>query len=718
MSATLRLATRAVLRTQRRFSRPLASIASCNTVVNSKRRQNATHNSSFLQCRLMSTTPIDDDKNKNPSDSKESENRGEADTMHVDGDHDLDDSDATVAPVETTTGPTEDFEFQAETRKLLDIVAGSLYTDKEVFVREIVSNASDALEKLRYRQVTGESILDADRPLEIHITTDADAGTFTIQDTGVGMTKDELIDNLGCIARSGTKTFIENQNEGASKQNMIGQFGVGFYSTFMVGTEVSVFSQSSHVDEQCYRWISDGSGKYSISEAENCTRGTKIQVKLNDECKQFSTEAVVKKILEKHSNFVGFPVFLNGNRVNNVDAIWTKPPSKVSAEEHDQFYKFIAGAWDDPQFTLHFATDAPLQMKALLYVPTSHTEQFGTGRMDPGVSLYCRKVLVLDKAPKLLPDWLRFVRGVVDSEDIPLNLSRELLQDSALINKMSSFLSSRLVRFLSEKAKKDTENYLKFYKDFSNFLREGACTDRPNQKDIMKLMRYESSTQDAGSHISLEEYFDRIPEDQDSIYYLQAPKRQLADASPYMEALTKAGIEVLFCFDPLDEVVLSNVQQFNGKKFVSVESNLVKVDMSDEDKQQALSDDDTEALCTWIGESLGTSKVSGVVASKRLVSHPAIISDEPGVGNTMRMMMKAMGETSMGYESQKLEINSSHPLIKTLQDLRESNPEVAAMIVEQVFDNALIHAGRISEMDRLVPMVDRITKILEIASKK
>jgi len=422
--------------------------------------------------------------------------------------------------------------------------------------------------------------------------------------------------------------------------------------------------------------------------------------------------------LEKHSNFVSFPVVLNNNRINTVDALWSKTPHTVSEEEHNQFYRFVAGAWDSPRFTLHYQTDAPVQLNALLYIPQMQMEKFGLGRQDPGVSLYSRRVLIMDKAPKLLPEWLRFVKGVVDSEDIPLNLSRELLQDSALIGKFRRIISARVVRFLSDKAKRDTEKYMEFYKEFGNFLREGACSDQENQEDIMKLMRYETSTLEAKEHCSLAEYVSRMKEGQDNIYYFIGANRKMADSSPYMEALLKSGQEVLYCYEPFDDIVFSQVRGFEGKNFVSVESSNVDIiDGADDasDSADTVKVADQDGMAAWLQVTLG-DRVSKVKPSTRLVSHPAIISDEVASGS-MRRMMRMLQEKDDSVEEpavppQELEVNFGHPLLVKLEGVKDTDPELAAMVTEQIFDNALVYAGL---MDDPRPMLDRVAKLLERA---
>ena len=449
--------------------------------------------------------------------------------------------------------------------------------------------------------------------------------------------------------------------------------------------------------------------RYTIGAAEGVERGTKVVIHLNDLGKDYSDKELVQDVLEKHSNFVSFPIELNGARMNNIEAIWTRSPAEVSTEEHNKFYRFVAGAWDSPKFTLHYAIDAPLQMKALLYVPQMESEKFGLGRQEPGVSLYSRKVLVLEKAPKLLPDWLRFMKGVVDSEDIPLNLSRELLQDSALIEKIKSILSNRIVRFLRDESRKDPEKYMEFYKDFGNYLREGAVTDQENAQDILKLMRYESSKDEAGTVCTLDEYVARLGEDEDKIYYFIGKDRAMAEESPYMEALLKNGVEVIYSYEPLDDVVFQNVAKYGSKQFVSVETT--SVDAGDLDDLPAEDAAHVEAMSAWVQETLGEAKVAQVVNSTRLVSHPAIISDQIASG-AVRRMMRMLEEDGQEIPPQQFEVNFGHPLFQKLASVKDSDPALAELILDQIYDSAMVYAGL---MDDTRPMLTRVAKICEAA---
>jgi hypothetical protein len=446
------------------------------------------------------------------------------------------------APAATSSSSTT-HTFEAETTQLLDIVINSLYTDKEVFLRELVSNAADALEKLRYVQTAQSDmkIIDPLVELGITITIDQEASprTITIQDTGIGMSKEQMIENLGTIARSGSKAFLqENQEEGAV--DIIGKFGVGFYAAFMVASKISVTSRSADagVDGPAHVWTSEGVGSYDIAAATEADipRGTKIVLELREENNEFAEEGRLQSILKTYSNFVPFPIELAGNRVNTVQAIWASTPSDVTEEQYNEFYRYVGNAFDDPLYKLHFRADVPLDLKALFFVPTMHSEKYGMERMETGVSLYSKKVLIDSKPEKLLPDWLRFVQGVVDSEDLPLNISRESMQDTALIAKIGGVLTRRFMRLLEDESKKDSEKYNEFFLEFGHFLKEGVVTDFANKNNIAKLLRFESSArakeEDALS--SFDDYISRCPVEQNTIYYLCAPSRLLGKCDGVM----------------------------------------------------------------------------------------------------------------------------------------------------------------------------------------
>ncbi|GBP69711.1 Heat shock protein 75 kDa, mitochondrial [Eumeta japonica] len=642
-------------------------------------------------------------------------------------------------------GAPEQREFQAETRMLLDIVARSLYSDKEVFIRELISNASDALEKFRYMTVSSsedaEQLEEIDRSLEIKLTTDKQNKTICFQDNGIGMTKDELTENLGTIARSGSKSFIEEiKKQGAEQANsIIGQFGVGFYSAFMVAEKIEVFTRSSKIDSPGYKWSSDG-GRPKIYEAAELeelleedssqTQKEQMELALTLEVTQQAVSHRLKSlglihkqgIIKKYSNFIGSPIFLNAEQVNQIKPLWLMEPKEVTREQHIEFYKFISNSYDKPRFTLHYKTDAPLSIRAVLYVPEGKPGLFELSRdSDVGVSLYSRKILIKSKADNVLPKWLRFVKGVVDSEDIPLNLSRELLQNSALITKLRNVLTNRILKFLNENAIKNNVEYDAFYKDYSIFLKEGIVTSQNivEKEEIAKLLRFESSQLARGTKTSLSEYCARQKEDSRTIYYLAAPSRELAETSPYYESLKKRNVEVLFCYDMYDELVLLELKEFTGRSLVSVENDMQKetVDKSEaiigtDSLQQNQIDEVINCLKTAL-----TGKVFGVRTTSKLDNHPCVVvvPEMAAARHFIRTQAHNMTEENRYALLQpQLEINPKHPIIKKLYKLTSSDKELADMVANQLFANAMVTAGLIMDSRSLISKInDLLVKALE-----
>lgn len=608
--------------------------------------------------------------------------------------------------------------FQAEVRQLLDIVIHSLYTDREIFIRELVSNASDALEKLRHAQLAGGGDFDeSELPLEITITTDETAKTLTIADHGSGLTREELAQNLGTIAHSGTKAFLQALKEsgGSTPGSLIGKFGVGFYSVFMVAQQVRVYTHSARPDGEHLVWTSDGTSGYTIEEAPGQSRGARIVIELKDDAHEFAQVATVKRILEKYSNFVPFPILLNGERVNTVEALWLKPKSEVTDEQYAEFYKFAGKAWDEPRFRLHFAVDAPLQINALIFIPTDNPEKFGFGQTEPGVALYCRRVLIDAQPPEFLPDWMRFVRGVVDSEDLPLNISRETMQDSALVRKLGDVIASRVLKLLEQQGSEEPEKYEAFYKDFARFIKEGVANDFRHRDSLAKLLRFESSLHDAGKMTGLADYVTRMKEGQEAIYYQIAPNRAAIEAGPYLEAFKARGLEVLFAYEPLDDYVFSSQREFDGKPLVAVTREDVKLEDAPSDSTESpLPEAEVEALCSWLKESLGGA-VTDVAGSSRLVDAPVLaLTPEQAPTAQMRAMMRAM-QQEVEPVRVKLEINPRHPMVKSLAAARTAQPELASLAARQLLDNALLSAGLLEDPR---DMVQRLNDLLGRALSK
>ena len=591
----------------------------------------------------------------------------------------------------------EQHSFQAEIQQLLSIVIHSLYTDREVFVRELVSNAADACEKLRFLQASGQSPTGDNGP-SIAITANEAESTLTIADTGIGMNRDELVQNLGTIAHSGTKAFLKALAEQQKPDTrLIGQFGVGFYSAFMVAKQVTVVTRSQAAGSEGWKWTSEGGNGYTLESAPDAAPGTQITLSLKDEAKEFAQAGNLERIVKRYSNFVAFPLELDGKRVNTVQAIWARSKNEVKEEEYKEFYEYLAHDNEPPKYRLHFTADAPIAIQALLFVPSRSLEMPGMVRQESEVHLYCRKVLIESKPKGLLPEWLRFVRGVVDSEDLPLNVSRERMQDSDLMRKLSKALTNRFLKHLAEEAEKDAAAYDGFYSEYHRFLKEGVLSDWENQAALAKLVRYESSATEAGKKTSMADYVKRMPEGQKDIYYLLAKDRAAAEASPYFEVFRARKFEVLFVDDPIDEFVMDRLREFDSKSITAAEK--AELDVEDASKEGALSDDEATSLAGWLKLTLGEA-VHEVRSSKRLVDSPVVALDsDKYMTASMRRTLKSMGRDAMAGEdaAPDLEINPRHPVIVKLNQLRQNDAALAGLVAEQLNDQARLASGRLED---------------------
>ncbi len=609
--------------------------------------------------------------------------------------------------------------FQAEIQQLLEIVIHSLYTDREVFVRELVSNAADACERLRFQQASGGvEVHDPERTPGITVKVDKDANTIVIHDAGDGMTHGELVDNLGTIAHSGTKAFLKQLAEAkkSGDAHLIGQFGVGFYAAFMVANKVTVRTRSWRKEESGWQWVSEGANGYELSECGDLPRGTEITLSLKDDAKEFADANNLKQIIKRYSNFVQFPIEVDGERVNTVQAIWARQRSEVKEEEYNEFYHFIGHDPEDPTYRLHFNADAPLMLQSVLFVPARNLESLGMFRAEPEVHLYCRKVLIDPKAQGLLPEWLRFLRGVVDSEDLPLNVARERMQDTGLMKKLNRVLTGRFIKFLDEQSQKDPEKFSKFHKEYHRFLKEGVLNDFEHRSAIGKLLRFESTGVDAEQTTSLSEYVSRMPEAQKEVYYLPATSREAVETSPYYEACKALGYEVLILGDPVDEFVLERIEEHDGKKLVSAEKADLKV--PGDDSKPGLSEDESKGLAEWLKERL-SSAIEEVKVSERLIGSPAMIMDrDPHMTATMRRTLRALRQSSEVVPPDggglNLEINPKHEVIVRLNGLRQKDADLAGQIAEQLLDNARMAAGLLEDPRTMLQRINTLLqKLLE-----
>lgn len=601
-----------------------------------------------------------------------------------------------------------EYKFKAEVKQVLDIVVNSLYTDKEIFVRELVSNASDASEKERFTKLSNGSEA---QNLEIKISTDSTSKTFTIEDFGIGMTRDELVQNLGTIAHSGSKAFLNalQENKGALSDGLIGQFGVGFYSVFMVAEKVDVYTKTD--DGEALHWSCDGSENFTIEETQKAERGTKIVATLKEQFKEFASKERIKEIISRYSSFVEFPVSVDGEKLETKQAIWLKSKSELTKEQYNDFYKFYTHSYAEPLDYIHFKSDAPLEMNALIYIPSENPEALGFGKTESEVALYCKKVLI-DPAPKkLFPEWMRFVKGLIDSSDIPLNISRESMQDSGLTTKLGRVVLKKTIKHLSELAKNDSEKFANFFKKFGNYIKEGCIADFDNRKDLCKLLRFQSSLFENGEYVSLADYIGRMKEEQKNIYYACGIDRNAIEATPYIEAFSARGIEVLYMLEPIDSYLASSLGSFEEKTFVSVDSADIKLDDIPENADSApLTTDQIDNLKTWIKETLGAEKVKDVVSQGRLIDSPAAVLNSDSLTPQMRAMLKMMNpDKPLPKPIVDFEINPKSDVIKNINALRESSPELAKLVLEQVFDNALLSAGL---LESTTDMSKRLNEIL------
>jgi TNF receptor-associated protein 1 len=593
----------------------------------------------------------------------------------------------------------ENLGFKAETKKLLDIVTHSLYTDKEIFLRELLSNASDALEKQRFLEVTGKLNMIGE-PLYISITTNEKNKTVTIFDSGVGMTREEMIDNLGTIAKSGTQSFLKNfkdvQSQGTSPESLIGQFGVGFYSSFIVGDTVEVISKPQD-SPRAYHWVSDGNGEFQISDVENpdFKRGTKVIIHLKSECRDFCRPTEIQKIIKKYSNFISYTIKLNGEVTNNLQAIWYREKKDVTADDYQKFYEMIANTKMNYRYLLHFSSDVPLDIKALLYIPTSSMERYGVSEENLGVALYSRKILIKQKCTELLPNYLRFIRGVVDCSDIPLSISRESYQDSNLIFKLKVLITKRILKKLEDEMKSDPDTYDKWFDEFQQNIREGVFIDTDNGENLLKLLRFKSTF--SNNRVNLEDYIAKMKPGQEKIYFCVVGLDSDIESNVFLENYKGTDLPILISQNPLDEVLFKNKGQYKNFKFLNIENE--SDDFLDKYKQDTSSsinkipEDDITAFSLWMKNELEPF-VTKVSLSKRLKDTPLLVTSN--ISSHMKTMMAMMNPDKDPYGQFKdfiVEINPSHEVITSLNKIRKEDPKIASLIVKNLYDTALLQSN-------------------------
>lgn len=595
------------------------------------------------------------------------------------------------------TAHQETHGFQTEVKQLLQLMIHSLYSNKEIFLRELVSNAADAADKLRFKALSNDSLYEGDGDLHVKLSIDKDAGTITIADNGIGMNKADVVEHLGTIAKSGTKEFFGKlSGDEAKDSQLIGQFGVGFYSAFIVADKVTVLTRAAGEDKsKGVQWESAGEGEFTIAEIEKASRGTEIILHLREDEKEFLDDWKLRSIVSKYSDHISIPVKMykeevpeqdgpddtkipavpaHWESVNKATALWTRDKSDVSDDEYKEFYKHISHDFADPMAWAHNKVEGKTEYTSLLYIPTKAPFDLWNRDQKHGLKLYVQRVFIMDDAEQMLPTYLRFVKGLLDSNDLPLNVSREILQDNKVTQAMRQGCTKRVLQMLEKTAKKDAEQYQSFWSEFGNVLKEGPAEDHANKEKIAGLLRFASTHNDSEAQtVSLADYIGRMQDKQEKIYYITADSYQAAKSSPHLEIFKKKGIEVLLMCDRVDEWLMSHLTEFDEKSFQSIAQGALDLgDLEDEDskKAQKEAEKQVEGLTERVKTVLG-DKVKEVKFTHRLTDSPAcIVADENGMTTQMAKLMQAAGQP-VPETQYHFELNPEHQLVKILADVQD-----------------------------------------------
>ncbi len=628
---------------------------------------------------------------------------------------------------DTQTAP-ETLEYRTEVKQLLDILAHSLYTDRDIFLRELISNASDALNRVQFEQLTNHEVVDPEAPHAIHIGVNPDERTITIRDTGIGMNHDELIENLGTIAHSGARAFMAQAEEGQSLEEIIGQFGVGFYSVFTVADEVTVTSRSFRPEDQAWTWRSSGDSRFELTPAEKATRGTEITIKLKEDAAEYANPWRIEQIVKKHSDYVSFPIIVEdvtreksedeaesaAEPVNRRTALWRQRPAEVSEEEYEEFYKQLTYDFNAPLTQIHLVVDMPVNMRAVLFVPSKREGNFLNPRSDHGLRLYSRKVLIQEHNKELLPEYLRFIDGVVDSEDLPLNVSREAVQSNPVIRRMRKALTGRMLKELKNLAENEPEKFAQFWQEFGVFIKEGVATDFTDRDELIQLLRFHSTTANGAEQwTSLADYVSRMNDEQGEIYYVLGEDLKSTQRSPHLDYFRANDIEVLLLVDPIDGFMMSNLREFEGKALRNVDDAGLKLGEQDADVAETPEGEDAAGDVAGLVDRFKTvlgEEVVDVRTSKQLVSSPCrLVSTEDSFDRDLQRVRRFMEED---YEAPKkiLEINPRHPILSDLNRMLAETPDdkLIDVTVAQLFDNARILDGLVTDPTDLVGRMETI----------
>ncbi len=639
---------------------------------------------------------------------------------------------AKTTKAKTTKGRAsgvEKHEFQAEVREILNLMIHSLYSNREIFLRELVSNASDACDRLRFEALQNEELLGGDAELKIEIEIDEEAGSVTVRDNGIGMSRQEVVENIGTIARSGTQKFLDSISKDKEfNSDLIGQFGVGFYSSFIVADNVTLLTRAAGSDaSEGVRWESDGSGEYTLSQVELPKQGTEVTLHLREDAKEFKSSWTVRSLIQKYSDHIGFPIYMKAQplpvdndaeeaeakpeweAINQSSALWTLQKSEIGSDEYQSFYKHVSHDFEDALSWTHNHVEGRHNYTSLLYIPSKAPLDMMMQRDERhGLRLYVKRVFIMDAAEQLLPHYLRFIRGVVDSADLPLNVSRELLQENELVGKIRSAVVRRSLDLIKRLADKDAEKFNTFWDEFGNVFKEGLVEDMTNKDKIAKLLRF-SSTADAAKEqrVSLDDYVSRMQEGQDVIWYVTAENRKAAENSPHLEIFRKKGIEVLLMSDRIDEWAMGYFNEFDGKKMRSIAKGDVDLG-TDDDKQKddKQKDADKDPLLERLSAAL-SEEVKEVRASQRLTeSASCLVLSEQELALHMRRMLEQAGQT-MPDSKPVLEVNLDHQLLKQVSaiDSDEEFKDWAELLFEQA---VLAEGGQLEDPAGFVQRVNRL----------
>ena len=606
----------------------------------------------------------------------------------------------------------QEFTFQAEVKQLLHLLAHSLYQSREIAIRELVSNASDALDKMRHTALIDESYRD-DQPLEIVVERDSEHQQLTIRDNGIGMTRDELVSNLGTIAHSGSLDFVHKMAATAKADlSLIGQFGVGFYSAFMIADKVRVLTRS-YTEEAGWEWESEGTGRFTIRPAEGIERGTRVVLHLKDDVKEFAEESRIQGIVRRYSSFIPHPIKIDGEVVNQQKAIWVEPSSQLSEDDYNRFYQHLTHQEQEkPLWHLHLSVDSPIQFHALLYCPPTNLELLGFGRLEIGMNLCVHRVLVEHDCRELVPEYLRFLRGVVDSEDLPLNVSRETLQDNRVFQKIRATIVRQVLDLLENLAEKEPEKYIQFYRQFGRMLKEGVHLDFLHRRRLGGLLRFLSThTEDPDHPTSLADYIQRAPESQRQIYFASGPDLASLRSSPNLEIFRRRGLEVIYLIDPVDEFVMNALGQFEDRRLLAIDSAEMELPPAEEKTAEESQAEETPTPAGFdrvlgLFRAALEGKVEAVRPSTRLIDSPCcLVRSEGGLSPHLQQLMRSVDKDYIATRP-ILEVNPKSPLIARLSSLG-GDEEFIQDCGRQLFANAMLLEGVVPDAHEMAARVQR-----------